>query len=68
MNAKERNEYIQTLRDRFLSGTLDEVLIPDDPPVDRLLDAIFSTRLPYQEGTKEKKSPTEAIGRASITG
>ena len=40
MNAKERNEYIQTLRERFLSGTLDEVLIPDDPPVDRLLDAI----------------------------
>ncbi len=68
MNAKERIEYIKTLRGRYLSGTLDEVLIPDDPPVDRLLDAIFSVKLPHQEETNEKKSSAGTIGTAPITG
>ena len=49
MTPKERAHYIQTLRQRFLKGTLDKVLIPDDPPIARLLDAIFSTELPSTE-------------------
>ena len=65
MNNTERIEYIKTLRNRFLSGTLDDVLIPDDPPLGRLLDAIFSTQLPRQE---EKKSPTDTIGKSNISG
>lgn len=46
MTSEERSVYIQTLRDKFVNGSLDDVLIPGDPPMDRLLDAIFDKRLP----------------------
>ena len=59
MTSEERSVYIQTLRDKFLNGSLDAMLIPGDPPMERLLDAIFDKRLPTDKGnqvTELKKS------------
>jgi hypothetical protein len=64
MTSEERSVYIQTLRDKFVNGSLDDVLIPGDPPMDRLLDAIFDKRLPkdksknVSEHTKSHQKPS----------
>lgn len=41
--ATERAAYVAELRARFLDGTLDEVLIPDNDVPDRLLQELFPT-------------------------
>ena len=64
MTSEERSDYIQTLRDRFLKGNLDDVLIPGDPPMDRLLDAIFDKRLP-DDATKKATEQTKRGGKPS---
>ena len=38
---RERAELVEQLRRRYLDGTLDEVLIPEEPPLDALLDDLF---------------------------
>ena len=40
-NPRERAELVEQLRRRYLDGTLDEVLIPEDPPLDVLLGDLF---------------------------
>jgi hypothetical protein len=44
MNREERASYVDELRQRWLTGTLDEVLVPDDADIDRLARAL--TRRP----------------------
>lgn len=36
-----RAELVERLRHRYLKGTLDEVLFPEDPPIERLLRDLF---------------------------
>ncbi len=39
--ASERAQLVDELRRRYLEGTLDEVLIPEDPPLDELISDLF---------------------------
>ncbi len=49
-NPRERAELVEQLRRRHLDGTLDEVLIPEDPPIDALLGDLF----PELKGTRRE--------------
>ena len=59
MTSEERSVYIQTLRDKYLNGSLDDMLIPGDPPMERLLDAIFDKRLP-KDGVSSSAAPQKS--------
>lgn len=39
--SDDRSAYVADLRQRYLEGTLDEVLIPDQDVPDRLLQELF---------------------------
>jgi hypothetical protein len=41
MDQDERDALVERLRQRYLAGTLDEVLVPEDPRMDRLLADLF---------------------------
>jgi len=38
---EEREALVERLRQRYVAGTLDEVLVPEDPKMDRLLADLF---------------------------
>lgn len=47
LNPEERAKYVAELRERYLEGTLDEVLIPNDVRVpDRLMWVLFPHLFP----------------------
>jgi hypothetical protein len=39
--SEDRSTYVDDLRERYLAGTLDEVLIPEQDVPDRLLQELF---------------------------
>ena len=59
MTSEERSVYIQTLRDKYLNGSLDDMLIPGDPPMERLLEAIFDKRMP-KDGVSNNTTPQKS--------
>lgn len=43
--ARQRAEYVAELRRRYVEGSLDDVLVPEDANLDRLLEDIFPDRM-----------------------
>lgn len=41
---QERARVVQELRDRYIRGTLDEILIPEEPSIARLLADLFPNK------------------------
>ena len=52
----EREAYVAQLRERYLDGSLDEILIPDDAAVpDTLLTALFPHLFPEEKRVRNWK-------------